>query len=618
MARRISVRSIQQCLEDNAFGEIDSTYTALAVREAKLILNKLIESGISEDEYFDITKANEIINLVKSKIIPTLQYFTINMGKQKVRQVQKGGIDQSADISAQQRRLTGCAYKVLGDCYNYIGDITEATLYYEKAQRCGVDCSQELTILDETNSTSILQGHINNAKSLGGRTYEEMTNKISEYAYKIVDRILQRGEDILSNDVEDNLKTALSTYLRNEVGGAKDYPPMSNLAGGFEKMLKEFFYIPYARYLDENEQNSDISPTCQRLRRQKIAKGNISFSMFGNGFTLGNIKPLIVSGFNEDGTFQIDQTFYNFITKYYHIDNANFSEEDFANLVKFVEAFRNTIRNHTGHGVGIHRQTFAIVCEEMMLKDNAWIKKIIEMTNCKDFTVRRFDIKTFAIELRDFVSVFGYYPKINSTNNSEKLLAKRVVAIRAAKRRGVGLKLTEQDIGILNEIGFVWEEKLDWFNDAYTSLLQYKNEYGTLNIPDYYVDENGNHLGQKVYMLRKRYEDKQLSLTQTEILRNIGFEFELQNENSKWFDNFYQELVEYKAVFGNFKGVIQDKILGSQVMWFVTCYQKQKLGKATNIKITRQMVLKLKEIGFVLKEAYEPKQNKEDENNFTI
>lgn len=622
MARRISIRSIQECLDDNAYGEINTSYPSLTVRDVTLILNQLMESNISDDEEFDIAKASERINLIKDKIIPALQYFNINMAKQKVRQVQNGKATTDS-ISSQPTRLIGCAYRVLADCYNYMGDITEATQYYEKAERCGIDCAQELRILNSAHPTPKLYAIIDKAKGLKGLTYAEMSQAITEYGYTTVDEILQLAEGFLSTDVVDNLRTALAVYLRNEVGGVKENPPMINLAGGFEKMLKEFFYIPYAKFLDDNENNSDISPTCERLRRQKIArvdKKNISFAKFGNSFTLGNFKYLVIEKI-EDGNYQIDQTFYDFITKYYHIDSTKFNQDDFINMARFTEVFRDTIRNPAGHGVGIHRQTFAIVCEELMLKDDSWTKKIVEMTNCKYLSARasKFDVKLFAMELRNFVNVFGQYPRLNSSNKSERLLAKRVHTIRAAARGDIKyLQLTEQDISILREIDFVWEAKINWFDDFYTNLLQYKNEFGNLDISPMYITEDGKHLGKQVTRIRKMYNDKELSLIQTMVLKDIGFEINKTNENTKWFDDFYQELIEYKVVFGSFKGVIYDKILGPEVMSFIGSYQKQKLGKPAYRHITKEMILKLKNIGFELEKSNKIELENEEENEFTL
>ncbi len=661
------IKTVKAYLKDNDYEAICKNYHTLTIIEAKKILDNLMLTNVTSDGQVDIGNINYIITLIKEKVIPTIQYSKVNMGKQKVRQLKNNKSDKvlnesnkAVDFVSQQIKQIGNAYKILGDCYNCIGDITSAINYYTKAERCNVDCSQELNILSDNYPTPNLKAIIAKAKTFKGNSYQEVASAITDYAYSTIDGILQLSIVSLSDDIHDNLRTAFATYLRNEAAGVRENPPMINIAGSFEKMLKEFFYIPYAKYLDDNENNSNIIPTCKRLRDKKIAKSNIPFLKFSNSFTLGNIKPLIVEGFNQDGTYQIDQTFYNFITNYYHINPNDFSTEDLANLVKFIEVFRDSIRNPAGHGVGMHRQTFGYICEELLLKDNSWVKQLVKITNNEYLQIqdlfnhnepsliskmtsskltlqapsninsfvslhsvaRVFNMNKFIIDLQAFISKNNRYPNVNSEKQEEWKLAKTVNIIRLFLRGINKLNLNERDIAMLNEIGFDWEAKIDWFSDFYTSLLQYKNEYGNLDIPTNYVTEDGKQLGTKVMLVRKIYDRKannykgsiRLAQNHIEALNNIGFVWNVQNENTKWFDEFYQDVLEYKNTFGSFKDILFDKELGPKVMSFVSAYVKTKNGKATKYKVTREMVLKLKDIGFDLSQT----NGNDEEKDFTL
>lgn len=632
MARQTQIRSIQDCLNDGAYSEIYNSYPTLTARDALLILDHNFE--------YDGQNVNDLVKLIKEKVIPTLLYIKVNMGKQKVTQLKKGQADSvSGDknpesITLQQDKRIGSAYIILGDCYNYIGDVTSAINYYTKAERCGVDCSQELSVLQTGHPTPNLSRVIAKAKSLKGASYQETAELITDYAYNTIDDILQLSIVLLSDDIHDNFRAAFASYLRNEVAGIRENPPMINLAGSYEKMLKELIYMPYAEYLDANENKAKISPTCQRLRSKQIAradKKNIPFTTFSNNLTLGNFKFLIIESI-QDGEYNVDETFYNFITKYYNIDTSKFGREDFIKLARFTELFRNSTRNPAGHGVGMHRETFAQVCEELLLKEDSWVSQIVKITNNRyltssarigrnpslissRITTARFNVDGFVKDLQYFVNQNGKQPDYSAKNRAEKSLAKKANIIRWAVQTGK-LQLTENEMGMLRECGFVWEGKIDWFNDFYTSLLQYKNEYGTLDIPYHYVDEDGKHLGQQVILVRQASKgDGKIKLTQDQIqmLNNIEFSWDMQKQDNKWFEDFYQELIEYKAVFGNFKDVMYDKILGPQVMSFISCYVKTNNNKPTAYKITKEMVQRLEDIGFELYKPHRAKYTTEDD-----
>jgi len=653
MARQTQpAKTIQEYLNDNDCQGIIDNYPNLTFEDCVSIINNIYD--------YDNINVDALYNLIKNMVMPILQNNSIQQGKQRVAQLKSNKVVSAKagnKITSRETLIIGQAYRILASCCNYNGDIYASIEYYTKAhERCGIDCSQELRALTEGNPTPVVDKIVAKAKSLKGGAEQSLAQSVANYAYVIIDNVLQLSTVSLSEDIRDNLRTMLSTYLRNEVDGIRENPLIFNLVSAFEKILKELIFIPYAKYLDENETDINVSQTCRRLRNKKVAHANSTFTNTSSSFTMGKITPLIIESFNN-GRYVLDQTFYDFIASYYNIDTTKFNEAYFIKLAQFIDLFRDSVRNPVAHGIGMYQEAFMRICEDLLLKEDSWIRQLIEMADlCYTYKSNfedlisiggfggdsgiskgvgqengsfggltgsnanksiRFNIDSFSKELQSFVSVFGRYPSINSKNKSEKLLAKRVGLIRIAKR-GQGFKLSEKDMTTLNEIGFVWGEKIDWFNEFYNSLLQYKSEYGTLYIPHYYVDDYGNHLGQNVRIARNAYKGEgKINLTEEQIgrLENIGFVWDVKKEETKWFDDFYQELIEYKAVYGNFKGVIYDKILAPEVMSFVGSYQKQKLGKPSYRHITREMIIKLKEIGFELNVRQKNQNINEDDND---
>ena len=176
---------------------------------------------------------------------------------------------------------------------------------------------------------------------------------------------------------------------------------------------------------------------------------------------------------------------------------------------------------------------------------------------------------------------------------------------------------------MLTKMGFIWDEDVVWLNEIYTYLLQYKYKFGDLFVPKYYVAEDDYPLGLSVERIREvcKGVDKshrKLHDEEIQMLDNIGFVWDEKLENTIWFDGFYKELVEYKAIIGSFEGVMNDEVLGPQVKSFVKYYHRQQIGAPTKHEITKEMISKLKKIGFNLSDLRKIDYDDEDENDLTL
>lgn len=177
-------------------------------------------------------------------------------------------------------------------------------------------------------------------------------------------------------------------------------------------------------------------------------------------------------------------------------------------------------------------------------------------------------------------------------------LANWVMSQRKAKKKlGIG-KITEEQINLLDEIGFEWvlvQKQVSW-DERFEQLVQYKQVNGHSNVPKIY---NANPpLGEWVHRQRAIYnnkrKDQKLSSDQISLLNGIGFSWNRLEE--VWNERFKQ-LTEYKEQNGHCRVPQKYKDnpkLGSWVNEQRTKYRKNQDGKT----ITEERIRRLERLGF--------------------
>ena len=202
--------------------------------------------------------------------------------------------------------------------------------------------------------------------------------------------------------------------------------------------------------------------------------------------------------------------------------------------------------------------------------------------------------------------------KIVKRNNSfdfvirDKEIGARVNAVRQAKKGKGNLKLTQEMIDELNEIGFPWiVEKKDWFTPFYEKVIKFKEDHGS-----FYEIGNDEEIGGIVSRVRLAKKGKGTTKITEEMIKKldeIGFPWvvEMQDRYRDWFTPFYEKLIKYrdreilnnkgkvKKEMGSFIGVTQDKEIGATVK--VVRMAKKGIG---TYKLTQEMIDKLNSIGF--------------------
>lgn len=157
-------------------------------------------------------------------------------------------------------------------------------------------------------------------------------------------------------------------------------------------------------------------------------------------------------------------------------------------------------------------------------------------------------------------------------------------------------QLTEEQIGLLDELGFVWkinESKgpyISW-EESYSELEKYHRKHGDCLIP-----VNESKLGSWVLTQRQKRKAGELSDEQIAKLDLLGFAWQVGPEKRSW-DEMYAELKEYHAKNGHSKVPSSVGRLGEWV-----CKQRMKRkrpGREGWRPLTQEQVERLDALDFV-------------------
>lgn len=128
-------------------------------------------------------------------------------------------------------------------------------------------------------------------------------------------------------------------------------------------------------------------------------------------------------------------------------------------------------------------------------------------------------------------------------------LGDRITCVRAGRA-----KITEEQRIILNEINFPWDSrKIRGMQDSnfkryYNCIKRYYDTHGNCNIPQLYIDENGENVGNMVTYLRT-FKNR-LNKEQIQLLDEINFAWNVKNHMTS-FEEFCRLHDEFKAQHGH-------------------------------------------------------------------
>ena len=150
-------------------------------------------------------------------------------------------------------------------------------------------------------------------------------------------------------------------------------------------------------------------------------------------------------------------------------------------------------------------------------------------------------------------------------------------------KRGEASALNETKIGLLNSLGFVWDKNQQIWENRYAELLQFKQDFGHVNVPMKYKT-----LGQWVTKHRKAYRAGSLEQSRIDRLNELDFMWDVQ----EWqFQRRLDEIREFRAKNGHIDIRVTDGEFGS---WFYSRrkeYLKYLNGENTTLSDSHRIAL---------------------------
>ena len=163
-------------------------------------------------------------------------------------------------------------------------------------------------------------------------------------------------------------------------------------------------------------------------------------------------------------------------------------------------------------------------------------------------------------------------------------------------------RITEEQINKLNELGIDWGESYDsrW-KKQYDLLVEYKKEYGNIDVP-YYYEVHDVKLGSWLNTQRTFYSKNKLSKERIDALNELGINWSLIDESR---DKYFELLEEYKKEHGDINVPQHYEVNGYKLGHWIskkrTLYSKNMLSK--------EQIDKLESLGMV----WNAKENKWNE-----
>lgn len=155
-------------------------------------------------------------------------------------------------------------------------------------------------------------------------------------------------------------------------------------------------------------------------------------------------------------------------------------------------------------------------------------------------------------------------------------------------KRGETSTLNETKVELLNRLDFVWDKNQQIWETRYAELLQFKQEFGHVNVPMKYKT-----LGQWVTKHRKAYRAGSLEESRIDRLNEVGFMWDVQ----EWqFQRRLEEIREFRAKNGHIDIRVTDGEFGS---WFYSRrkeYLKYLNGENTTLSDSHRIALE--RVGF--------------------
>jgi hypothetical protein len=164
---------------------------------------------------------------------------------------------------------------------------------------------------------------------------------------------------------------------------------------------------------------------------------------------------------------------------------------------------------------------------------------------------------------------------------------------RVARKKG---KLPHEKYYLLDKLGFVWIAKATrnpqakW-DERYSELLKFKSKHGHVNVPANSIEYST--LARWVNHQRTIYKNGTLLKSREELLTTIGFNWGKRVMKPKSFEQYYQDLVQFKTIHGHCWVKMNDPSQQDLSRWMAAIRAKKLAGQLSFDRFS-----KLAELGF--------------------
>ena len=97
----------------------------------------------------------------------------------------------------------------------------------------------------------------------------------------------------------------------------------------------------------------------------------------------------------------------------------------------------------------------------------------------------------------------------------------RITQGKLVKRRTGHAQSSQEEIEILNDIGFIWKPREYLFNLVYEELIEFKNNFRHLDVKNTYISPSGFKLGS--CCLKRRTGHAKATKKEKKLLNETGF-----------------------------------------------------------------------------------------------
>jgi len=158
--------------------------------------------------------------------------------------------------------------------------------------------------------------------------------------------------------------------------------------------------------------------------------------------------------------------------------------------------------------------------------------------------------------LSEYYNIYNHFPAKGEVYK-ENILGNWIIQQRRFFKQG---ELSFDKENKLNSINFIWDMHQDRREEITNRILDFKQKYGHLNIPENYVI-NGNKLLSQVYVIRKGYKKGNLSNEIINKLNGVGFEWDNKEHHKDIFEKYHL----YNVLKENNTGIVEfSKLIGVQ------------------------------------------------------